>query len=151
LGGWQTNGIATAQTGFPLAVTTTNSSSSGSTSLRPNNNGTSAALSGPISLRLNGYLSAAVFSQPAPFTFGNTARTLPDVRAPGTQNIDFSLFKNFQPIERITLQFRAEAFNILNQVVFGSPNTVLSSGQFGVISSQSNSPRTIQFALKIIF
>jgi Carboxypeptidase regulatory-like domain/TonB dependent receptor len=151
LGGWQTNGIATAQTGFPLAVTTNNSSSSGSTSLRPNNNGTSAALSGPISLRLNGYLNAAVFSQPAPFTFGNTGRTLPDVRGPGTQNIDFSLFKNFQPIERITLQFRAEAFNILNQVVFGSPNTVLSSGQFGVISSQSNSPRTIQFALKIIF
>jgi hypothetical protein len=151
LGGWQTNGIATAQTGFPLAVTTNNSSNSGSTSLRPNNNGTSAALSGPISLRLNGYLNAAVFSQPAPFTFGNTARTLPDVRGPGTQNIDFSLFKNFQPIERITLQFRAEAFNILNQVVFGSPNTVLSSGQFGVISSQSNSPRTIQFALKIIF
>lgn len=151
LGGWQTNGIATAQTGFPLAVTTTNSSSSGSTSLRPNNNGTSAKLSGPISLRLNGYLSAAVFSQPAPFTFGNTPRTLPDVSAPGNQNIDLSLFKNFQPIERVTLQFRAEAFNVLNQVVFGSPNVVLSSGQFGVISSQANSPRTIQFALKIIF
>jgi hypothetical protein len=151
LGGWQTNGIATAQTGFPLAVTTTNSSSSGSTSLRPNNNGTSAKLSGPISSRLNGYLSAAVFSQPAPFTFGNTPRTLPDVRAPGTQNIDLSLFKNFQLLERLTLQFRAEAFNVLNQVVFGSPNVVLSSGQFGVISSQSNSPRTIQFALKIIF
>jgi Carboxypeptidase regulatory-like domain/TonB dependent receptor len=151
LGGWQLNGIATAQTGFPLAVTTTNTSNSGSTSLRPNNNGTSPALSGPVSLRLNGYLSAAVFSQPAPFTFGNTARTLPNVRAPGLENIDFSVFKNFRIKERLSAQLRAEAFNLLNQVVFGSPNVVLSSGQFGVISSQSNSPRTIQFGLKLLF
>jgi hypothetical protein len=28
---------------------------------------------------------------------------------------------------------------------------VLSSGQFGVISSQSNAPRTIQFGLKLLF
>jgi hypothetical protein len=151
LGGWQFNGIATAQTGFPLAVTTQNTSNSGSTSMRPNNDGTSAAMSGPVSLRLNDYLNAAVFSQPAPFTFGNTGRTLPDVRAPGLENIDFSVFKNFLIRERLSAQFRAEAFNALNQVVFGSPNTVLSSGQFGVISSQSNSPRTIQFGLKLLF
>ena len=151
LGGWQFNGIATAQTGFPLAVTTQNTSNSGSTSLRPNNNGTSAAMSGPVSLRLNDYLNAAVFSQPAPFTFGNTGRTLPNVRAPGLENIDFSVFKNFLIKERLSAQFRAEAFNVLNQVVFGSPNTVLSSGQFGVISSQSNAPRTIQFGLKLLF
>jgi Carboxypeptidase regulatory-like domain/TonB dependent receptor len=151
LGGWQVNGIATAQTGFPLAVTTQNTSNSGSNVLRPNNNGASAAFTGPVSLRLNNYLNAAVFSQPAPFTFGNTGRTLPDVRAPGLENIDFSLFKNFQIKERLSAQLRAEAFNLLNQVVFGSPNTVLSSGQFGVISSQSNSPRTIQFGLKLLF
>jgi hypothetical protein len=73
------------------------------------------------------------------------------VRAPGSQNIDFSLFKNFALKERLSLQLRAEAFNLLNQVVFGAPNQVLSSGQFGVISSQANSPRTIQFGLKLLF
>jgi hypothetical protein len=49
------------------------------------------------------------------------------------------------------MQVRAEAFNLLNQVVFAAPNVVLSSGQFGVISGQSNSPRTIQFGLKLLF
>jgi hypothetical protein len=92
-----------------------------------------------------------VFSQPAPFTFGNTGRTLPDVRAPSGENIDLSVFKSFRPIERLTAEFRAEAFNLLNQVVFGMPTTVLSSNQFGVISSQANSPRQIQFALKLLF
>jgi hypothetical protein len=150
-GGWEVNGIASYQTGFPLALTTQNTSNSGSNSLRPNNSGNSGALDGPISARLNGYFDTTQFSQPAPFTFGNTPRTLPDVRAPGQQNVDLSLFKNFGIKERLTAQFRAEAFNILNQVVFGSPNMVLSSGQFGVISSQANSPRTIQFALKLLF
>jgi hypothetical protein len=61
------------------------------------------------------------------------------------------MFKNFRPLERLTAQFRAEAFNLLNQVVFGAPNMVLSSGQFGVISGQSNGPRQVQFALKLLF
>jgi len=57
----------------------------------------------------------------------------------------------FKPVEKMTVQFRAEAFNILNQVVFGMPNTTLNSNQFGVISSQANSARTIQFGLKLQF
>ena len=73
------------------------------------------------------------------------------MRAPTSQNLDFSLFKIFKPIEHVTVTFRAEAFNILNQVVFGMPNTTLNSNQFGVISSQANSPRTIQFGLKVLF
>jgi len=151
-GGWQINAIAAYQTGFPLSVTSQNTCTNcGNNSWRPNNDGQSATLSGPVSSRLNGYFNAAVFSQPAPFTFGNTGRTLPDVRAPGQQNIVFSLFKQFQPVERLTVQLRAEAFNLLNQVVFGTPNTVLSSEQFGVITTQSNSPRTIQFGLKLLF
>ncbi len=151
LGGWQVNGIATYQTGFPLALTTQNTSGSGSNALRPNNNGQSALLTSPVESRLNEYFNASVFSQPAPFTFGNTGRTLPNVRAPGMENIDFSLFKNFQVTERLQAELRAEAFNLLNQVVFGAPNRVLSSGQFGVISSQANTPREIQFALKLLF
>ena len=152
LGGWQVNAIATYQTGFPISVTTQNTCTNcGINTLRPNNNGHSAALSGPISGRLNGYLDASVFSQPAPFTLGNTGRTLPDVRAPSHQNIDFWLFQEFSVRERLTAQFRAEAFNLLNQVVFGMPNTVLTSGQFGAINSQANGPRSIQFGLKLLF
>jgi hypothetical protein len=151
LGGWQINGITTFQTGQPLYLTAQNTSDSGSLTERPNNNGQSAALNGSIANRLNEYFNTSVFSQPAPFTFGNTGRTLPDVRSPGIDNFDFSLFKTFHPLERLSVQFRAEAFNLFNRPQFGYPNQVLGSGQFGVISSQANSPRQIQFGLKLLF
>jgi hypothetical protein len=145
------NGIATLQTGQPITLSTQDTSGSGGTTLRPNNNGQSAKLSGSIESRLNRYFNTAVFSQPAPFTFGTTGRTLPDVRGPGVNNLDASLFKDFKPLERMTVQFRAEAFNLFNKPQFGFPNSNLSSGQFGVISSQANSPRQIQFGLKLLF
>ena len=150
-GGWQINGITYQQTGFPLSPTTQDTSDSGGNVLRPNLTGISPIVPGSIRSRLKEYLNLAAFSQPAPFTFGNARRTLSNVRAPGNHDIDFSAFKSFQPTEHITLQFRAETFNLLNQVVFGLPNMVLSSGQFGVISSQANTPRQIQAALKILF
>lgn len=151
LGGWQINGIATEQTGFPLSPSTQNTSNSGSNVLRPNLTGISPAEHGSVRSRLDKYLNAAAFSQPAPFTFGDAPRTLSNVRAPGMHDIDFSVFKNFHVAEKVNMQFRAETFNALNQVVFGDPNMVLSSGQFGVITSQSNTPREIQFALKVLF
>jgi Carboxypeptidase regulatory-like domain/TonB dependent receptor-like, beta-barrel len=151
LGGWQTNAILTEQTGFPLSPTTQNTSQSGSNTLRPNLTGVSPVVKGSARSRLNDYLNAAAFSQPAAFTFGNAPRTLSNVRAPGFHNLDFSAFKNFHPTERMNVQFRAESFNLFNQVQFGIPNMVLSSGQFGKITSQANTPREIQAAIKILF
>ncbi|MBV9083533.1 MAG: hypothetical protein JOZ62_12715, partial [Acidobacteriaceae bacterium] len=151
LGNWQINGILTFARGLPLALTTQNTSGSGSNVLRPNNNGQSAALGGAVESRLNRYFNTSVFSQPAPFTFGNLSRTLPDVRAPGVRNLDFSLFKNVPVRERVTLQIRAEAFNALNTPRFGAPNTTYSAAQFGIVSTQVNSPRQLQFAAKLLF
>jgi hypothetical protein len=151
LGGWQINGIATEQTGYPLSVSTQNTSQAGGNILRPNLTGVSPVEHGSIKSRLNNYLNIAAFSKPAPFTFGDAPRTLSNVRAPGMHDIDFSIFKNFQITNRVTTEFRAESYNLLNQVVFGTPNQVLTSGQFGVISSQANTPREIQFGLKILF
>lgn len=151
LGGWQTNGVLAVQGGQPLALATQDTSNSGGNSLRPNNNGQSAKLSGSVHERLERYFNTSVFSQPAPFTFGNTGRTLPDVRGPGTNGIDLSLFKNFAITERTSVQFRAEAFNFTNTPNFGLPNQNLNNQQFGVISSQANSPRQIQFGLKLLF
>ena len=79
----------------------------GSNTLRPNNNGRDPNRSGPVSARLNQYFNVSTFSQPAPFTFGNVTRTLPNVPAPGTQNIDASLFKNFNFYENLSMQVRA--------------------------------------------
>src|SRR5579885_1469679 len=133
------------------ANTTLGSASAGNESLRPNNNGHNAKLEGPVESRLNRYFDTSVFSPAAPFTFGNTGRTLPDVRGPGVRNVDFSLFKNFRIRERMTAQLRGEAFNATNTVQFGLPNTTLNSNQFGRITSQANSPRQLQVGLKLAF
>jgi hypothetical protein len=151
LGGWQVNGITTFQRGVPLALSTQNTSNAFNGGLRPNNSGKSAKLGGSVNQRLNGYLDASVFSLPAPFTFGNTSRTLPDVRADGSRNFDLSLFKNFRIKEGWTLQFRAESFNVFNTPQFGIPNQDISSVSFGVISSTANSPRQMQFELKFLY
>ena len=151
LGGWQINGIATFATGLPVAVTTQNTANANNASLRPNNNGHSAKLSGPVESRLIKYFDTSVFSQPAPFTFGNTGRVLPDVRIPGTKNLDFSLFKSFRLMESVSLQLRAEAFNLANRVQFGRPNSNLNAANFGQITGQANSPRQMQFGLKLLF
>src|SRR5438046_7466985 len=72
----------------------------------------------------------------------------PVVRGPGVANFDFSLFKNFQPTERIGVQLRAEAFNLANRVRFGFPNQNLSSGQIGVITGQADVPARFSSACR---
>jgi hypothetical protein len=95
--------------------------------------------------------NTSVFSQPDAFTFGTTGRTLPDVRSPGIVNFDFSLLKKFRLTERVKLEFRPEFFNLFNTPQFGLPGTSFGTAQFGVISSQANSPRQIQFGAKILY
>jgi hypothetical protein len=151
LAGWQLSGITSLQTGRPLILAnqTNNTASLGGNS-RPNSTGRSARLeSGQRSL--NRWFDTSAFTEPAPFTFGNIGRTLPDVREPGLVNFDFSVLKNTTIREPVQLQFRAEAFNLMNTPRFGTPGTTLGTGQFGVITSQANSPRQIQLGLKLIF
>lgn len=151
LGGWQFNGITTLQSGAPLSISANNVSGLGNPTERANNNGQPAALSGDIHARLNRYFDTSVFSQPAPFTLGNVAPYLSDLRTEYTNNTDLSLFKEFFATEKVRVQFRAEFLNAFNRVQFGGPNTSVTSTSFGVISSQANSPRQLQFGLKIIF
>jgi len=51
----------------------------------------------------------------------------------------------------ITTQFRAEVYNLLNNVQFATPNTSVSSTSFGRVTAQANNPRELQFGLKINF
>ncbi len=152
LGGWQMNAIMTLQTGIPLGLTCqSNTTQSQGGGCRPNSTGKSAKLSGPVADRLNEYFDVSQFTQPPNYTYGNVSRALPDVRAPSLKNLDFSIFKNFQLRERVRLQFRAEAFNLTNTPIFGLPNTVFGGPSFGVISTQVNSPRQLQAALRLDF
>jgi hypothetical protein len=149
--GWQIGGIFTLQSGLPLTLSTaTNNTNSFGGGSRPNNNGQSAKLSSS-ERSLTQWFNTSVFSQPAPFTFGTTGRTLPDVREPGISNLDFSVAKNTRLNEKFSLQFRAEFFNISNTPRFAVPGRVFGTPQFGVISGQANSPRQIQFGLKLVY
>jgi hypothetical protein len=151
LGGWQLNGFTTFQSGTPLSISANNVTGLFNSRGLANNNGTSGKLSGDIQGRLLRYFDTSVFSQPAAFTFGNTQPSSPDLRAPGLRNWDVSIFKEWRVLERATIQFRTEAFNASNTVRFSAPNTTVTSNQFGQISTQANSPRQIQFGLKLLF
>jgi hypothetical protein len=81
-------------------------------------------------------------------TFGNTGKNI--LRGPRFFNTDFGLIKNTKMTERANLQFRAEFFNIFNNVNFGQPAANVSAGSFGRILGAAD-PRIIQFALKLSF
>jgi hypothetical protein len=151
IGGWQINGITTFQSGTPLGITANNTAGLFNPLTRPNTNGRSAKLSGPVDERLARYFDTSVYSQPAAFTFGNVGATLPDIRTDGIRNFDISLFKVFAPMEKLRVQFRVEALNAFNTPRFGGPNTSVTSASFGLISSQANSPRQVQFGLKLLW
>ena len=152
VGGWGINGVTTVQRGFPIGVAASrNLSNSYGGSQFPNNNGTSAELSGDPQTRLTKYFRTDVFSQPAAFTFGNSPRVLPDVRGPGIAQWDFAIFKRTQIGERVGLEFRTEFFNLFNTPIFRHPGTGLGTPQFGVVSGTRGVPRLVQFGLRVLF
>jgi hypothetical protein len=155
VGGWGVEGVTTIQSGFPLHFGTnqnlTNSFGGGS---RPNvAAGCDKSVSGSAQSKLNGWFNGACFSQPAPFTFGNESRTDPNLRSAGIANWDFSAFKKFAfgPDGRMNIEFRSEFFNVFNRAQFGYPGQTQGSTSFGVVSSQQNLPRLVQFALRFGF
>jgi hypothetical protein len=152
LGGWQVNGITTIQGGTPLQIGASNSLSSFNfQTLYANTNFENASLHGDIHQRLSKYFNTADFSQPAPFMLGNGPAYYNSLRAPGLNSTDLSFFKEFHPVERLTAQFRTEMFNAFNHVQFASPDTGVTDTTFGQITSQNNTPRQIQFGLKLLF
>ncbi len=110
----------------------------------------------------------AAFSIPAAGAFGDAGRNI--LRNPGLEQFDLSVLKNTRITERITAQFRAEFFNVLNHANFASPaasgNNLLTAGSsFGLAQESANmsaggllsplfnsgGPRSLQFALKLMF
>ena len=74
------------------------------------------------------------------------------VRASRTNNLDLGIYKNFQLVEKVKLQFRFETYNTFNHARFAAPNSDPTNSSFGVVSpSQQNAPRTVQMALKLSF
>jgi hypothetical protein len=151
LGGWRIGGIQVYNSGFPLAVTRN--------APLPIFNGVNrpyittynweSTWTGAFDPNAERYLNAAAFPAQPNYLLGNATRYNPKVRAFPGLNENVSLGKSFPLTERFHLDFRAEAFNVFNRVVFGNPNSNLSSNSFGLVTSQGNSPRQMQLALKL--
>jgi hypothetical protein len=151
-GGWQINGIMTFAKGLPIQLSNGgNSTGLNSPGIWASDNGQNPAQSGSIGNRLNEYFVQADFSQTPNYALGDVGRFLPNVRGPGVHNLDASLFKNFKPVERATLQLRAEAYNFTNSPTWSGPGTTVNNlSTFGIVTSRSGN-RTMQMAIKLIF
>ncbi len=164
VGGWQTTGIWRFDDGQPLQVSLagTNHPLPGygqvpdmvGTPRRDSNRADWIDyLNNPNTTK--GYFAdPSVFQEPAAWTIGTAPRTLPWIAAPGTSNANLSLFKEFS-LKRLRegahLELRTEWFNAFNHPQFAAPNTAVGNAQFGQVTSQANSPREIQMALKLYF
>ncbi len=148
LGGWNLSTIASFQSGQVLSLSASNNVT---TANRPNVvSGVSDKLSNPT---LAEWFNTAAFSIPAPFTYGDASRTIPNVAAPRLINVDFALYKDFTVREKYKLDLRGEAFNLMNRPDFGNPGTNASSATFGVISSTlvTPLPRNLQISMRFTF
>jgi hypothetical protein len=153
-GNWAVAGIYTYASGTPVIVSSPNNSNAFNSGLmRPMATGQKAALPGGPQIADNGkYFNAAAFSQTPQFQFGNVSRELPDVRIPPNKAFNLLVEKQIPIREQVKVEFRFEMFNATNSVVFGGPQTSITSSAFGTIAlTQANTPRVIQLALRLAF
>jgi hypothetical protein len=150
--GWQLNSIDTLQTGTPFTVTMLqNTLNIGGGVQWPNRIGSGRLADQSI----NRWFDPAAFQAPGQYIYGNEGRNI--LVGPGTEQFDFSVFKNFyvgkERARRV--QFRAEAFNALNRPQFNNPNAQIGFDGVARIISAGNPPlfqrtsREIQLALKL--
>src|SRR5258708_6764960 len=163
LGGWEVSGVVVYNSGLPLTVTSSlgndpgglgrvNNASS-SAGVRPDATGNPYAGSdiGTIYKWFNTAAFAEVpVGQVRP---GNAGRTI--ITAPGIVGWNSSLFKNFAIRERLKLQLRGEAFNVLNHANFSPPTLALGNPNFGGLKfawlrTLNASPRNCNFKRSLI-
>ena len=155
--GWSISGVTAFQSGFPIAITSSDDLELMSSSffsypgepdlvhrfqkLNPRN---------PRNLAFD----PSAFAQPQPGVIGNSPRTV--CCGPGTNNSDVSLMKTMTVTERLALNFRAELFNLFNHAQFTkvdgniSDGDVNTGGTFGKVL-RARDPRLMQFALRVVF
>jgi hypothetical protein len=104
----------------------------------------------PAAFQTNGsYYSAWETPTATAPSYGNTGRN--QFHGPPLINFDSQISRIWRLHERLNLDTRIEAFNVLNHPSFSTPNGTVTSGSFGQISSTANSARVFQGAVKLIF
>jgi hypothetical protein len=164
---WTLAPLMHASTGQPLLITSGKDNSlTGLGNDRPDQVLSNTGAANPIcssSAICVQWINPAAFVQNPTGTYGNVGRNA--LRGPGNFSFDVALSRNFRLTERLTLQARGEAFNILNHTNFvgafapagqeaganyGTLSTNLSASNFGQITGAYD-PRILQFAMKLVF
>ncbi|HEX8713921.1 MAG TPA: carboxypeptidase regulatory-like domain-containing protein [Terracidiphilus sp.] len=156
-GGWTANSIVTLQSGFPFTP---------ELSYNPSNNGDSKNPVRPFANpdfhgsaivgKPSEWFNPAAFLAPPPNSgfYGNLRRD--KLSGPGLATWDLSMLKDTTLHDRLSLQFRAELFNLLNRANFNTPNLVAFtpsgvSPTAGVVTATSTTARQVQFAMKLLW
>jgi len=159
LGGWQISTITTARTGLPVNVGLAQvgiDPRTGQTyrffgrnggQLRPDRVGNPQSGIDPKVDRFR-FLDVNAYRVQTINTPGNAARN--SAWGPELFTFDATLVKRFPIRERVSLDFRAEGYNLFNTVNFDRPNSTYGGTTFGQISSAGDA-RIIQLAIRVAF
>lgn len=165
VGNWQVNGIFTYTSGQPFTVSISGDTANTLGGVIPlgytqradlvGDPNTGSCPNGAAVHTVTCWFNTNAFAVPAPYTFGNSGRNM--LRGDQFSNLDLSLFRFFPLGEKHRLEFRAEAFNLLNHVNLGLPddsglfNAIVGSPTYGQIFTTRGSERQLQLALKLVF
>ncbi|HWB99505.1 MAG TPA: hypothetical protein VG672_22500, partial [Bryobacteraceae bacterium] len=148
VGGWQYSGFVFLRSGTRFGVSSPVSLLNNGQSNRPDRVKDGNLPKDQRTLQ-RWYDTTAFVNHLEPMTYGN-AGTNP-LFADGEQQLDSSLFKTFRPMERISLQFRADFINTFNHPNFAAPSATVGSGSNGRVTSTTVESRQIQFGLRLFF
>jgi hypothetical protein len=158
VGGWEWSGITSFQTGTPFSATFGGINATGDNAGVANALGSGSypdLVGDPHSSAINvpgvagpQLYNPAAFAAPEGLTFGNAGRNL--LNLPSRLNFDTGIFKNFPVHESMSVQFRAEAFNIFNQVEWEAVDGSFTDSTF-LHPSSAHEGRILQFGLKFLF
>ncbi len=155
LGGWRMAGIYEYRSGLPLQVTQSSQTTGLGLNQRPSIVGAyrkvddvykAVGLPGQTAAL---YVNRDAFAVTPAYTLGTAPFRLPNLRGPSRQQWDLSLMKSFALTEKARLQFRVEAENAFNQVIFANPNMNIQSAAFGTIANTQLGPRQLQIGARI--
>ncbi len=162
LGGWETEGIISYGSGFPLTAETINVDPGGlgllaaGSATATNNTGRPDAVSNPnkgAPHKVDQWFNSAAFAQVPAGQYRPGNAPVGDIVGPGYADWDLSLFKNLHFVNSLAMQFRVEAFNTFNHTNFVNFNgvaTILGQTDFGQVTGADNA-RILQLGTKINF
>ena len=157
-GDWTLSGMMNYESGTPQTVTHSYSPiGTGSRVFITSYEGWRAPIKGEkFDPNVDVWLDISKFNQGLPTSvlesvWGNATRNNPKLRSPWRLDESFALAKNIRFTERFELTLRGEAFNVLNRVRWGGPSNAVTGSNFGKVTSQGNTPRRMQIALRLVF